>query len=123
MKYAFMFIHDADLAATLPPGREDEMNKVVYSWFEEQFAAGNIASGGAELQHRSTATTVRGGPDGKPVVVDGPFSETKETVGGFSIIEAEDLDAALAIAKTWPMLGKIGEQVEVRPIVDHGDSM
>ena len=41
---------------------------------------------------------------GDPVVVDGPFSEAKEVIGGFSVIDVPDLDAALAMARSWPSL-------------------
>ena len=50
-------------------------------------------------------------------MVDGPFSEAKEVVGGFSVINADDLDAAIAIARTWPALALPGVAVEVRPMV------
>ena len=52
--------------------------------------------------------------NGTMKVIDGPFIESKETVGGFALIEVGDLDKAIAIAKSWP-----GGDVEVRPIVDH----
>ncbi len=122
MKYVFMFVDNPDLQASIPPERNEQVYAQIYEWFGEHHAAGHIADGGAELQPPSTATTVRSGADGgDPVVVDGPFSEAKEVVGGFSVIEASDLDAALAIARTWPPLGMPGVSVEVRPIVDHGD--
>ena len=60
---------------------------------------------------------------GTPVVVDGPFSEAKENVGGFSIIDVPNLDAAIAIVKEWPSLGLPGVAVEIRPIVDHSGDM
>ena len=69
---------------------------------------GNAMVGGAALQSTSTATTIRGG-----VVSDGPFAETKEVLGGYYLIEADDLDAALAIAKEVP--APFGG-VEVRPV-------
>jgi hypothetical protein len=52
--------------------------------------------------------------NGTMKVTDGPFVESKESVGGFALIEVEDLDKAIAVAKSWP-----GGDVEVRPIVDH----
>jgi hypothetical protein len=52
--------------------------------------------------------------EGKPVVIDGPYVETKETIGGYGIIEVPDLDAAIEIAKTWPARG---HAVEIRPVV------
>jgi hypothetical protein len=51
------------------------------------------------------------------VVVDGPFNEAKEIVGGFSIIDVPDMDAAIALAKTWPFLELPGISVEIRPVV------
>jgi hypothetical protein len=51
------------------------------------------------------------------VVVDGPFTEAREAVGGFSVIDVPDLDAALALARSWPMLELEGTSVEIRPIV------
>jgi hypothetical protein len=67
--------------------------------------------GGAWLHPTATATSVRGGHD----VTDGPFVETKEALGGYYLIEAPDLDVALAVAKTVP--ARFGG-VEVRPVVD-----
>ena len=52
--------------------------------------------------------------DGPVFLTDGPFSEAKETVGGYGILDVADLDEALAIVKTWPANGKL----EVRPIVE-----
>jgi len=72
-----------------------------------------IMKGGEELQSKRTATTVRR-RNGAMSVTEGPFIESKEHVGGFMMIEVPDLDAAIAIAKSWP-----GGDVEVRPIVVH----
>jgi hypothetical protein len=62
------------------------------------------------LEHPSTATSLRG--DG---MTDGPFLESKEVVLGFAIVEAADLDAALDIARTNPILHQ-GGGIEVRPV-------
>jgi len=78
--------------------------------FSEQIAEqGAKMVGGQALQPTSTATSVRG-----DVVTDGPFAETKEALGGYYLIEANDLDHALAIAKLCP--APFGG-VEVRPIM------
>ena len=83
-----------------------------------------ITDAGLELQGPETATAVKSGANGgDPVVVDGPFSEAKENIGGFSVIDVPDLDAAIAIAKEWPSLQFPGVAVEIRPIVDHGGDM
>jgi hypothetical protein len=66
--------------------------------------------GGEALQSTGTATSVRGGSE----VTDGPFVETKEVLGGFYLIEAPDLDTALAVGKLCP--ARFGG-VEVRPVM------
>ena len=65
--------------------------------------------GGEALEPTTTATTVRGGE-----VTDGPFVETKEALGGFYLLDAPDLDTALAAARTVP--ARFGG-VEVRPVM------
>jgi hypothetical protein len=65
--------------------------------------------GGNALQPSATATSIRGG-----VVTDGPFAETKEALGGYYLIEAADLDEAIAVAKQVP--ARFGG-VEVRPVM------
>src|SRR6202790_2776644 len=81
------------------------------------FAHGIIQSGnfkaGDRLQPTTTATTVRV-RDGKTLTTDGPFAETREQLGGYYMIEAKDLNAALAIAARIP--GARFGSVEVRPI-------
>lgn len=114
MKYVIMFTSTPELDAAVPPERAQEVYGRVYEWFEEHSA--DISDGGAELQPVTTATTVRHGAEG-PIVVDGPFTEAREAVGGFSVIDVPDLDAALALARTWPMLELPGTSVEVRPMV------
>jgi hypothetical protein len=80
-----------------------------------KFGENNASSivGGEALEPSSTATFLRTNASGEVVVTDGPFAETKEVLGGFYLIEAPDLDAALAIAKQIP--AEFGG-VEVRPI-------
>jgi hypothetical protein len=79
--------------------------------FAEQVGEkGGEILGGNALQPTSTATTIR-----DDIVTDGPFTETKEALGGFYLIEARDLDHALEIAKLCP--AAFGG-VEVRPIHD-----
>ena len=71
----------------------------------------HLASG--KLQPTSTATTVRG-KNGKAVVTDGPYAETKEQLGGYYMIDVPDLDAAIAWAARCPTAGH--GVVEVRPL-------
>jgi hypothetical protein len=74
---------------------------------------GNFKAGDA-LQPTSTATTVRV-KDGKPVVTHGPFAETREALIGYYLIDAKDLDEALAIAARVPS-ARFGS-IEVRPVM------
>lgn len=70
--------------------------------------------GGAGLKNTASATTVRT-KDGTKTVHDGPFAETKEQLGGYYLIEAPDLDAAIAVAKRVPVLRD--GSIEIRPVL------
>ena len=83
--------------------------------FSKQLGATRL--GGAGLTATTSATTVRT-TQGKQTVHDGPFGESKEQLGGFYLIEAPDLDAALAIAKKVPLLED--GAIEVRPLLGPG---
>src|SRR5450755_5166134 len=72
-------------------------------------------TGGGQLQDASTATTVRV-QDGRMLTTDGPFPETKEALGGYYLLEAEDLDQAIEMAARVPA-ARLGGAVEVRPLV------
>jgi hypothetical protein len=71
---------------------------------------------GAQLQPVDTATTVRV-RDGETLFTDGPFMDAKEHLGGFFLVEADDLDAALELAARVPA-ARMGGAVEVRPLVE-----
>jgi hypothetical protein len=80
------------------------------------FGEANAASilGGNALEAVATATSIRHDANGEVTVTDGPFAETKEALGGYYLIEAADLDAAIAVARQVP--APFGG-VEVRPIL------
>ena len=96
-----------DEAGWAAGGPAAEAVSKAHAEFGQQHA--DVLLGGNALQPTSTATTIRDG-----VVTDGPFAETKEALGGYYLIEADDLDQALAIAKEVP--APFGG-VEVRPIM------
>jgi hypothetical protein len=75
-----------------------------------------VTEGGAQLQSGATATTVRV-EDGQTLLTDGPYAETKEILGGFYLIDVDDLDAALDFASKVPA-ARMGGLVEVRPLVE-----
>jgi hypothetical protein len=70
------------------------------------------------LQPTSTATSVRV-RNGKPLVTDGPFAETREQLGGYFLVNAKDLDAAISIAARIPA-ARLGT-VEIRPVIEIAD--
>ena len=94
---------------------KEELEKAylpIMKWWDDLSKTG-VIKGGEELGLQRNATSIKR-VNGTMSVIDGPFIESKETVGGFALIEVDDLDKAIAIAKSWP-----GGDVEVRPIVDH----
>ena len=84
--------------------------------------AGRRIVGGEELDASSTATTLRRRPGGDVVVTDGPFLETKEVLGGYYLLDAGDLDEAIALARQLPELSASHSAVEIRPVVEHSTS-
>jgi hypothetical protein len=86
--------------------------------YEEYLALGRSPGflGGEALQPAETATTVRV-QGGQTLLTDGPFVDAKEHVGGFCLLEADDLDAALEIAARIPAV-RMGGAVEVRPVAE-----
>jgi len=96
---------------------EEEQGKVFGEYMA--FGAGIRQNGnflaGEALQPTATATTVRV-RDGRTKATDGPFAETKEQLGGFYMVEAKDLDEAIAIAARIPG-ARVGS-IEIRPIME-----
>jgi hypothetical protein len=107
---ALIYSRDADWTSP-----EEAETTAAYMKFGEE--AAEHLRGGAALFPSATATTVRvqGGRGGEVVTSDGPYAETKEVLGGFYLIEAADLDAAIAIAATIP--GAWDGAIEVRPVI------
>jgi hypothetical protein len=77
---------------------------------------GSAILGANELQRSPRAKTIRPGPAGRPTVVDGPFHGTTEPVGGYYLLEAADLEGAVAIAAELPEAAQPTSGVEVRQI-------
>jgi hypothetical protein len=108
-QYLILIYETEDFYST---ASEAELGAIMeaHNRFGEQVSAmGAKIEGGNALQSSATATTIRG-----DVVTDGPFVETKEVLGGYYLIEAKDLDQALAVAKLCPAAHG---GVEVRPIM------
>ncbi len=93
---------------------EDERQAIVDEYLAIARLPGVV--GGAQLQPIETATTVRV-ENGETLLTDGPFIDAKEHVGGYLVIETDDLDAALELAARIPA-ARMGGAVEVRPLVE-----
>ena len=93
---------------------EDEQNAVIDEYLAIRQSPAVI--GGDQLQPVETATTVRV-QNGQTLFTDGPFVEAKEHLGGFLLVDADDLDAVLEIAARIPA-ARMGGAVEVRPLVE-----
>jgi hypothetical protein len=81
--------------------------------YASRLGQAGVLKGGAGLQLPSTATTLHFGPKGIDAQ-DGPFADSKEQLNGFFVVEADDLDAALDLAKQAPLAP--GGVIEVRPV-------
>ena len=103
-----------------PPGTwesmsEEERNATMGEYYDytDSLEAAGVLRAGAPLETVDSATTVRV-RDGKRLLTDGPFAETREHLGGYMLIDVENLDEALAVAAQGPV-ARAGS-VEVRPV-------
>jgi hypothetical protein len=118
MKY-MLLIHQGDAPTPRSPEEwarlsEDEQ-QAVYADYQAINQTPGV-SPGLQLEPAETATTVRV-EDGKTLATDGPFVAVKEALGGYLLFEADDLDAAIALASRIPA-ARMGGAVEVRPITE-----
>ena len=113
MKY-MLLIHDEE--KSWGKLNETERQKIMaeYRQFSEQLKAAGQYVSGSQLAPTSSATSVRV-REGKRVVTDGPFAETREQLGGYYLVEAKDLDEAIGLAARIPS-ARFGT-IEVRPLV------
>lgn len=113
MQYVMLF-YQTERWANLPASEKNRVHAACGAWHDEFVRSGQSRSAHG-LQPPSTATTLSA-QNGRTILSDGPFMETKEVLGGFEVFECKDLDEALAIAKRFPAL-EAGCVVEVRPAV------
>jgi hypothetical protein len=110
MEYLLLIYEDERRFATATPD-DFQAEMAAYQAFGQEF--GGAIKGGNALQATSTAKTIRT-RNGKPMVTDGPFAETKEQLGGYYLVEANSPEEAAAMASKIP--GAQSGCVEVRPI-------
>lgn len=119
MQYLLLICEDERRWASRSPA-EAEATTAEYGKLIQEMAQSGRYKGGNRLESTETATTVRV-RNGVRQTTDGPFAETREQLGGYFLIDANDLDEAIAIAERIPA-AKTGS-VEVRPVVPARVSM
>jgi hypothetical protein len=113
MQYLLMCCFDEKQWDALPAAQRDTIMRDYGQVVQDLVSSGQYLAG-AKLHPTVSATSVRM-KNGKPVLSDGPFAETKEQLGGYHLIDCRDLDEAISIAKRIPTL-PFGGNVEVRPV-------
>ena len=113
MQYLLLIYRNEAKIINMSPEDRQKLS-AEYGAYTQSIVQSGHFKGGDGLQPTTTATTVRV-HEGKTLTTDGPFAETREQLGGYYLIEAKDLDAALAIAARIP--GAKTGSIEVRPIM------
>ena len=114
MKFLVMIYSDDSLLNALPPGKFDETMNSCFKHADELRAQGHLLDS-MQLQPPSKTKTIRV-RNNRTTIVDGPFAETREYLGGFNLIEAADMDEAVRIAQSFPWAAT--GCIEVRPVHD-----
>ena len=114
MRFALL-IYSAEADTANMSESEQQVNFNRWFKYSEDIRSSGKMLGGEALMPTATATTVRT-EDGEPVMTDGPFAETKEQLGGFYLIEADNLDEASEWAARMPVQGR--GSVEIRPLME-----
>ncbi len=112
MKYLCLAYEEEEKLNTMPANEWQALREETLAYLGTLTRNGQVISAEA-LRSVQTATTLRI-RNGKLSITDGPFAETKETLGGFFLIHAKDLDEAIQVASKWPS-ARLGS-IEVRPI-------
>jgi hypothetical protein len=113
LKYILLVHHNEDNFARMPEAEQRQMRDESVGLANQVHAKGQYLDA-APLQPTSMTTTVRV-RDGRPVVTDGPYVETREHLGGYYLVDVRDLDEAIEIAGRIPG-ARLGA-VEIRPVV------
>jgi len=114
MKYMLLVHHDEESFRKRSEAERRQMLQESVQLANQLHATGQYLS--AAPLHPSSETACVRVRDGKALVTDGPFAETREQLGGYFLIDAKDLDQAIAIAARIPMARK--GTVEVRPVIE-----
>lgn len=113
MKYLILCCFNEDRWEAIPKPERETVMQEYGKWMQGIENSGrHLAS--AKLQPSTSASTLHS-KNGKPMVTDGPFAETKEQIGGYHLVECADFDEAVSIASAIPTL-RIGGTIEVREV-------
>ncbi len=115
MKYMLMFCDDENRTGPDPESEEGQAEMAAWFAYSEALVAAGVWVSGEALLPTVTATVVRV-QDGSTITADGPFAETKESIGGYEIIDVADLDEAISWAARSPVHPH--GLVEVRPVME-----
>lgn len=116
MQFLLLVYVDPDLMQALPEGKADAMMRECLGHADAMKREGSILDF-QQLEDAPTARTVRS-RGGRVSVTDGPFAEAREVLGGFNLIEAENMDEAVRMAMEFPWT--VTGSIEVRPVRDIG---
>jgi hypothetical protein len=117
MRYIFLIYSRETDRASLS-AEEDRAIRAQHYAVQDEAARKGVLHAAQPLQRTNTATSVRM-QDGKPLIVDGPFAETKEQLAGYYLIDCRDLDDAIEWAKKIPSSCRGGPGcIEIRPLLE-----
>ncbi len=114
MRYVLL-IYGSEAASSRMTQEERTALMQAHSAFANETQQRGLLTGGAALQPTSTATTIRV-RNGKTLITDGPFAETKEQLAGFYVLNCKDLDEAIEMAARVP--DALSGSVEIRPVLE-----
>jgi len=117
MRYIFL-IYSREVDPASISAQDDLAVRMQHRAVQEEAQSRNVLHAAQPLQRTTTATTVRM-QDGRPLIVDGPFAETKEQLAGYYLIDCRDLDEAIEWAAKIPSACRGGEGcIEIRPLLE-----
>lgn len=118
MQYSMLIYLDEERFGSLSKDEQNRLHQDCGAWHDELVRNGHSRS--ALALDRSVPSTRLRLQEGRVLITDGPFAETKEVLGGLEILECRDLDEAIAIAKRFPGI-RAGGFVEVQPNITGGE--
>jgi len=113
VKYVILLLN-TEAARSMSEAEGQQWYAEIGAWYEKNGGgSGKLVESGYQLAPPTAAKTVRAGG-----VTDGPFMETKEALGGYSVLDTDTIEEAVEIARTWPGVDKGWMTVEVRPVIE-----